>query len=267
MKDRAENQVYTTPNEEQQTVEHTGSVPPQVETQTPPFDTRQQVETQRHTRGQTQIEQDASDYIMESVSLPYPKLSPGDTALGDKLKGLGFKPQDINRIYSSLENTGGGQAVADWIKSGQFDNVEGYDEIVKFAKNRKELASVYQTLEAGEILIKEGNRIVFEQKNNINTPPYDIDLAIIRADGNFTRVIQLKYLESLNKSIRQANKAARQLVNADSQEKLVQIRIDKGTYQEFVDSGQEISLLDSTKKNYPDIKIKIQFSDGTTKLY
>ena len=257
------------PNEERRGIEHTGSVPPQVETGTPPFDTEagREIEQQQHTGGQTRQQPDARDFVMESVSLPYPKLAPGDSVLKAKLKALGFPLVDIGRISDSLENTGGGQAVADWIKSGQFDNVKGYDEIVKFAKNRKELASVYQTLEAGEILIRQGNRIVFEQKSEKNQPPYDIDLAIIGTDGSYTRVVQLKYLESLNKSVRQANKAAGQLVNTVSEEKVVEMKIDKGTYQEFVDSGKETTLLDSTKKNYPDIKIKIQFSDGITKLY
>ena len=61
-----ENQVYTTPNGEQQTVEHTGSVPPQVETGTPPFDTESAVEVPTNTGGQTQVQQDASDYVLEA---------------------------------------------------------------------------------------------------------------------------------------------------------------------------------------------------------
>ena len=57
------------------------------------------------------------------------------------------------------------------------------------------------------------------------------------------------------------------MVNIESQEKLVQIRIHKGTYQEFADSGQEGTLLDKTKEKYPDIDIKFEFSDGITKVY
>ena len=63
-----ENQVYTTPNGEQQTVEHTGSVPPQVETGTPPFDTEagRDVNQQQHTGNTTQQEVDWDNYIFES---------------------------------------------------------------------------------------------------------------------------------------------------------------------------------------------------------
>ena len=63
-----ENQVYTTPNGEQQTVEHTGSVPPQVETGTPPFDTEtgREIEQQQHTGNTTQQEVDWDNYIFES---------------------------------------------------------------------------------------------------------------------------------------------------------------------------------------------------------
>ena len=262
-----EPQIYTTPTDSEVDTERTtGHAPPKVETGTPGYETPE-LNTPRHTGGQTTQKPTAEDYIMESVSLPYPKLAPGDTVLGDKLRSLGFKPNDIKRIYISLEKTGGGQAVADWIKSGQFDDVKGYDEIVKFAKNGNELASVYQTLEAGEILLRQGYRIVFEQKNKDNEPSYDIDLAISGTGNNYFRVIQLKYLESLKKFEKNVNKAASQLVNVKSQEKLIQIRIDQGTYQEFVDSGKETRLLDKTKRDYPDIKIKIEFSDGITEIY
>ena len=61
-----ENQVYTTPDGEQQTVEHTGSVPPQVETGTPPFDTESAEKVPTNTGGQTQVQQDASDYVLEA---------------------------------------------------------------------------------------------------------------------------------------------------------------------------------------------------------
>ena len=263
-----EPQVYTTPTDpEVETQRHTGHAPPgRLRTRTPELDMSQQVETPRHTGHETE-KPVAEDFVMESVSLPYPKLAPGDTPLGDKLRSLGFKPNDIKRIYDSLEKTGGGQAVADWIKSGQFDNIDGYDELVKFAKNRKELASVYQSLEAGEILLREGNRIKFEQTKD-EVPKYDIDIAILGTGTTYVRVIQLKYLESLSKIIKNANRAASQLVNVEGNpERLVQIRIDKGSYQEFADSGKENLFLQQVKGKYPDTKMKIEFSDGTIKNY
>ena len=262
-----EPQIYVTPTGEQvETPKHTGHSPEKVETGTPGFDTESAPRTPRHT-GHEVEKPVADDFVMESVSLPYPKLAPGDTELGDKLRSLNFKPNDIKRIYNSLEKTGGGQAVADWIKSGQFDDIDGYDELVKFAKNSKELASVYQSLEAGEILTREGNRIVFEQKSEVGKPPFDIDLAIVGTDGNYIKAIQLKYLESLNNFAKQTNKAVGQLVNSPSQEKVVEIKIDRGTYEEFVDSGKEGTFIRTTVKDNPDIKIKIEFSDGVNKIY
>ena len=62
-------QVYTTPNREQKTPEHTGHVPPEVQTGTPPFDTeagRETVEGQQHTGHQTQQEVDWRNYVMEA---------------------------------------------------------------------------------------------------------------------------------------------------------------------------------------------------------
>ena len=62
-----QNQVYTTPNEEQRRIEHTGGVPPHVQTGTPPFDTEagREIESQQNTGGQTRQQPDARDFVME----------------------------------------------------------------------------------------------------------------------------------------------------------------------------------------------------------
>ena len=77
-----ENQIYTTPNEEQRRIEHTGSPPPHVQTGTPPFDTeagRETVEGQQNTGGQYQQEVDWDNYIFESDKNPWR----GDFVLND----------------------------------------------------------------------------------------------------------------------------------------------------------------------------------------
>ena len=59
-------QVYTTPNGEQKTPEHTGHAPPEVETRTRPTDIEQKVETQRHTGHGEREQQRAEDFVMET---------------------------------------------------------------------------------------------------------------------------------------------------------------------------------------------------------
>ena len=61
-----EPQIYTTPNSEPGTIEHTGSAPPEVETGTPPIDVGQQVETPNNTGDRTREQPKAEDYVMES---------------------------------------------------------------------------------------------------------------------------------------------------------------------------------------------------------
>ena len=60
-----ENQVYTTPEAEPETIEHTASVPPEVQTVTPPFDTEagRYIEQQQHTGNTTQQEVNWDNYI------------------------------------------------------------------------------------------------------------------------------------------------------------------------------------------------------------
>ena len=65
-----QNQVYTTPNGEQQTIEHTGSAPPQVETGTQATDTEQQVEVPNHTGNSEREQQTAQDFVMEAKKEP-----------------------------------------------------------------------------------------------------------------------------------------------------------------------------------------------------
>ena len=62
-----ENRLLTTPNRERGGIEHTGGVPPQVETSTPPFDTEAGRDNElQHTGNQTQQEVNWDNYIFES---------------------------------------------------------------------------------------------------------------------------------------------------------------------------------------------------------
>lgn len=67
--EKPDNQIYRTPSYEQRTVEHTGGKTPEIETETPGFDTeagRETVEQQNHTGRTTQQEIDWRNYILES---------------------------------------------------------------------------------------------------------------------------------------------------------------------------------------------------------
>ena len=60
-----EPQIYTTPNGEPGTIEHTGSAPPEVETGIPGYETPE-VETPKHTGHSEREQQTAEDFVMES---------------------------------------------------------------------------------------------------------------------------------------------------------------------------------------------------------
>ena len=198
------------------------------------------------------------------VPLELEKLAPGDTAFASKLKALKIPPQDTQRIIKSLEKTGGGQVIADYIKSGMFDGVEGYKEVILASKRKDELSSIYQTLQKGEELIAQDKKIVFERTST--EPKFDIDVGVVDADGNLSEAIQLKYVKSYKKIADNANKAASQLVDAPGNNKLVQIKVAQGSYSDFVNSGKESTFIRNTM-NFSNINFKIEFSDGTTKVY
>ena len=219
---------------------------------------------ENHLQFRTLTEGETTNTSGAGVPLKLEKLSPGDTAFADKLKALKIPSQDTQRIIKSLEKTGGGQVIADYIKSGMFDGVEGYNQVILASKRKDELSSVYQTLQKGEELIAQGKKIVFERTST--EPKFDIDVGVVDADGNLSEAIQLKYVKSYKKIADNANKAASQLVDAPGNNKLVQIKVAQGSYSDFVNSGKESTFVSNTT-NFSNINFKIEFSDGTTKIY
>ena len=142
-----QNQVYTTPNGEQQTIEHTGSAPPQVETGTPPFDTeagRETIELQRNTGGQTQQQPNARDYIMTAET----GLSDRAQRAIEKLENIKYDPLgDINsrtnhNHYDAARREARGEVVA------RKQNGEPFSHISDLQQAYNGLQNVREALEA-----------------------------------------------------------------------------------------------------------------------
>ena len=76
-----EPQVYTSPNGEQGTIEHTGHAPPEVETGTPGTDLNSAPKTPRHTGHGEREQQTAEDFVMEAKASTDFSVTSGGTTL------------------------------------------------------------------------------------------------------------------------------------------------------------------------------------------
>ena len=151
-------QVYTSPNGEQKTPEHTGSVPPEVQTRTQPIDTEQKVETQRHTGHGEREQQRAEDFVMESFKGPSAKgfdwehimdrHAPwGKTAQQSRRKNI-FENMTENEIKRAVKNAWKNREKMETQKKpGEPVQIRyrGYD-----AETRYEI-EIWQNKETGEI--------------------------------------------------------------------------------------------------------------------
>ena len=116
-----EPQIYTTPNREPGTIEHTGSAPPEVETGTPGYDTSSAPRTPNNT-GHSRAEEPAVEYVFES-----------ETFDRDKIPGIHVPFRDYNREYPP-----------NW-------------ELIKTAQNTNYKDTNYDCSEIAEVLLDAAN--------------------------------------------------------------------------------------------------------------
>jgi hypothetical protein len=207
--------------------------------------------------------------VNPSLTLPLPSLDPGDAAVKTKLLSLGWfgsSPQDIEKIIKTLKAAGGGDAIGGYITSGKFDACHGYKDLLTQIKNPSMVPSVFMAMREAESLMNAGHtKLVFEKKSN--SPYYDMDVAVVDPSGNYSMVYQFKYIANNGGVSANATSAAKQLENAPATEKWVVIEVNNGTWADFQSEGREKGINTTFKSQYPNIKLRVKFSDGTEKVF
>jgi len=207
--------------------------------------------------------------VNPSVTLPLPSLNSGDTAVNTKLVSLGFfrsSPNDVSKITTNLKTTNGGDAIASYITSGKFDACQGYSDLLSQIKDKGMLPSVFMAMREAERLMNAGHKnIVFEEKSD--SPYYDMDVAVVDPSGSYSMVYQLKYIDNNGSLSKNATKAAKQLENAPATDKWVVIEVKNGTWADFQSEGRETGINTTFKSQYPSVKLRVKFSDGTEKEF
>ncbi|MBA4496436.1 hypothetical protein ACFO25_16900 [Paenactinomyces guangxiensis] len=180
------------------------------------------------------------------------------------LSKINITTQDANRIMSRLSKSGVGKQIEAYIKRGDFTEVPGYRDLLLQLKDPKMHDSVLQALQVGERIQKSSKgKLFFESKG----PNYDIDVGDKLPDGTLNNVYQLKTVDT-NKSVsKNITKAAKQLVNAPANNKIIEIQVKDGTWDEFQAQGRVQGIEETFADHYPGIKVNIIFSDGVTKSW
>jgi hypothetical protein len=80
-------------------------------------------------------------------------------------------------------------------------------------------------------------------------------------------VYQLKYIDNNGSVSKNATKAAKQLENAPATDKWVVIEVNNGTWADFQSEGRETGINTTFKKEFPSVKLRVKFSDGTEKVF
>ncbi|AFZ26216.1 hypothetical protein Cylst_4110 [Cylindrospermum stagnale PCC 7417] len=214
-------------------------------------------------KGQDNIYQVHAE-INPTLTVPLPSLDAGDTTVKTKLVSLNFfgsSPGDIDKIAKTLKAVGGGSAIGNYIALGLFDHCSGYKDILQQLKQPSMLPSVLMAMKEADSLMKAGyKKLEFEKKSN--TPHYDIDVAVVDMNGSWSMVYQLKYVANNSSIAKNATSAAKQLENAPAEEKWLVIEVNNGTWDEFKSDGREKGIQETFKSQYPEIKLRVKFSDG-----
>ncbi|RDH41949.1 hypothetical protein B9G39_25960 [Zooshikella ganghwensis] len=196
-------------------------------------------------------------------------IDPNLPSVGDKLKQHKIQPGDAKKIEDQLKKSPNKDKFEKYIREGKYDDAEGYKDLLNDIKQKDKQESVLQALELADRIKKSDNtkKLAFERKPKQGEGKFDIDVAELNADGTIDKAYQVKTAENLNKSLKNANKAASQLENAPANEKIVEIKIKDGTWKEFAESGREETVKTNFKEKYPDTELRIEFSDGVKKQW
>lgn len=186
---------------------------------------------------------------------------------------FGSSPTDIDKIINGVKSHGNGDAVFQFIRSGKFSAIPGYEKVLRQLKKPTMVHSVYMALDqASKIPTAFLERTKFEE-----TPSGggDVDLLVLSASGQWAVAYQFKGVQRLKNIKDGADKAAEQLINVpNGTKKIISIEVENGTYSDFLASANPskghlgfMGGINAFKAANPSVILKIRFSDGTLKNF
>jgi len=197
-----------------------------------------------------------------------------EPALRDLLVKTGFfgsDPKDIDKIIKGVKSDGNGDAVFQFIRTGRFTAVPGYEQVLRNLKSPGMVHSVYMALDqASKFPPAFTSRMKFEQTPTVGG---DVDLEV-STTGGWTIAYQFKGVNGLGNIKSEADSAAAQLAPAPANRKIISIDVRNGSYADFLASANPslghlgyMGGINAFKGANPSMELKISFSDGVIKTF
>ncbi|MCB9314770.1 MAG: DUF4157 domain-containing protein [Lewinellaceae bacterium] len=186
---------------------------------------------------------------------------------------FGSSPSDIDKIIKGVKSDGNGDAVFQFIRSGKFVSLSGYEKVLRQLKNPSMVHSVYMALDQAD---KIPTALLSTAKFEVSPPlGGDIDLLVVSTSGEWAIAYQFKGVKGLGNIANRANESADELKNVPPKtKKIVLIEVRDGTYAEFVASANPklrhqgyLGGVNAFKSANPAIILRVRFSDGTLKTF
>lgn len=177
----------------------------------------------------------------------------------------------VPRIITSLDGAGAdGISILNKIKSGSFDGVDGYDELIKKLVSPSRIKPVKQALDKADEYPNVANNLKkFEFDNQTNI---DVDFGILSTPGgppySFVEAFQFKFASTPN-AVKNgmSNTALSKIDNATSTSKIYQVDMGSGSISNVSNLPNWDSFIAAKKASFPDVEIRIFDSSGGSLIY
>ncbi|MFM9946578.1 MAG: hypothetical protein ACKV1O_01440 [Saprospiraceae bacterium] len=199
--------------------------------------------------------------------------------VANKLNNLGLHPnlseavKQIRKIIKSLDVAGDdGVVVLNKIKSGQFDNVQGYTSLLNKSADPGFFNALKQTMDKADEAMAppssyQANRLVFEDE----VAAYDVDFGIKTVSGEplYEKAFQLKSATTPNAVKNNLDPIlVKRIADSPSIEKVYEIEMRSGTFSELENISNFWMNLNAVKAEHPNVIIRVKSrSDNFTRTY
>ena len=184
----------------------------------------------------------------------------------------GVLKNKLPKIIASLDGAGtDGISILNKIKSGDFDNIDGYKDLIKKLTDPNQVKSVKQAIDkANNFPNIADNLKKFEFEDQVNS--IDVDFGILTTPGGppylFEKAFQFKFASTVNAvKNRITASALSKINNATANSKIFQIDMGSGSVDDVLNLPNWNSFIINKKNQFPDIEIQIFDGVGGNLIY
>ncbi|WP_431167038.1 hypothetical protein [Tenacibaculum halocynthiae] len=178
----------------------------------------------------------------------------------------------LPKIITSLEGAGNdGISILNKIKSGDFDNIDGYKDLIKKLTDPNQVKPVKQAINKADEypnLTNDLKKFEFEDQAN----SIDVDFGTLTTSGgppySFSEAFQFKFANTVNAvKNRITETALSKINNATAESKIFQINMGTGSVSDVLKISNWENFIKGKKAKFPDLEIRIFDGAGGSLIY